>query len=130
MAPSYLLRWGRRALDESNVIEVARRHQKLVDGPVVWSSQIGARACRNANTLNLDVFANYLGGRKAAGNVNPIIVPSQIERAIEVKVLLPAVRDHSAGEGGAQDAPLLVALDPWIDLADFDAARGEQEGGS
>ncbi|WP_189635583.1 hypothetical protein [Rhizobium grahamii] len=44
-----------------------------------------------------------LCGGKATRNIDPVVMAPQIERMVEVEILLPTVRDHGAREGGTQD---------------------------
>ena len=109
---------GRRSA-ELNVADVDGDHQQVGHRPVVGAANIGAAASRYASAFDLDNIVDQLRRGKGTRQIDSIVVPPQVELPVKVEILLAAVRNHAAGEEGAQYAPFLVALLPGIELNDL-----------
>src|SRR5262249_48869714 len=115
-------------LAESDLADVDGHHQHFTDGLSVGSARVGATFRRQPDAVCHHVIRGQLRRREPARDVHAIVVAAQHQILAEEEILDEAVRLDGAGKTGAQHAPRLEALAPWLGLLDLHAVQREKKG--
>src|SRR5262245_40018571 len=106
---------GPRRSAQAEIAEIDRHEQHIANRSQIRSTQISTTSGREPKPVDLDDFADILGGGKITRHLDMVVVSSEQEIVPEIKVLLLAVACNVVGKSRTQAAPALVTVFPRRD---------------